>query len=92
MIILNFEKKWQDSDIVILQFGNNETQEQSHSITGGVSLGLLVSGNLSYDSDVFRGLICESAVKRETAKRFDVGKMAVVRLSPPPKRQFSSRV
>lgn len=81
MIILNFEKKWQDSDIVILQFGNNETQEQSHSITGGVSLGLLVSGNLSYDSDVFRGLICESAVKRETAKRFDVGKMAVVRLT-----------
>lgn len=81
MIILNFEKKWQDSDIVILQFGDDETQEQSHSITGGVSLGLSASGHLSYDSDVFRGLMCESFVKRETAKRFDVDKMAVVRLS-----------
>lgn len=81
MIILNFEKKWQDSDIVILQFGNNETQEQSQSITGGVSLGLLVSGNLSYDSDVFRDLVCESAVRQETAKRLSCEKMAVVRLS-----------
>lgn len=80
MIILNFDKIKQYDNIVILQFGENNNNQDTQT-TGNLSLGLSVSGHLSYDSDVFRGFSCETIIKNETAKRLSCEKMAVVRLS-----------
>lgn len=91
MIILNFDKIKQYDDIVILQFGGEtDPQDKNLSITGGVSLSLSVNGKLSYDSDVFRGLVCESAIKNESTKRLNCEKMAVVSLSNPLNASFQA--
>lgn len=90
MIILNFEKIKQYDNIVILQFGENNNNQDTQT-TGSLSLGLSVSGNLSYDSDVFRGLVCESTAKQETAKRLSCEKMAVVRLSDSLNTNFQAK-